>query len=248
MIRWAMLRVRPKGTLPVKSWRNWTGSPRPTPGHQVENAVRNSLHDLPSAPEALPRGWTTLRRRLMLIITVALLPVVVVSMFQGVERVRRDVGDVRAQLTTSAKNAAENYQSVFRSGEQIRRAVGSITDVRAMTGNCDSILADAMVGVSYFTNLSRVDGNGTLRCSALTLAKGINIRDIGTFQAAKKANGALVVSPLLLSRATGMQVVGSQLGLKRADGGFDGTLAITLDLHWFDYLLRQQPIPAGVVM
>jgi two-component sensor histidine kinase len=214
----------------------------------VENAVRNSLHEIPSSPDALPQGWTTLRRRLMLIITVALLPIVVVSMFQGIERVRRDVSDVRAQLTTSAKNAGENYQSVFRSGEQIMRAVGSIADVRAMTGNCDSILADAMVGVSYFTNLSRVDANGTLRCSALTLAKGINIRDIGTFQDAKKANGVLVVSPLLLSRATGMKVVGSQVALKKGDGGFDGTLAVTLDLHWFDYLLRQQPIPAGVVM
>jgi len=136
----------------------------------------------------LQHGWTTLRRRLLLIVTIALTPIVLVSIFQGVERVQRDVDDVGAQLTQSAKSTAGIYQSVFSSGEQIMRAVGSIADVRAITGNCDSILADAMVGVSYFTNLSRVDTNGTLLCSALPLAKGINIRDAFTFQQAKKTN------------------------------------------------------------
>ena len=213
----------------------------------MENAVRNSLHDIPPAPEALPHGWTTLRRRLLLIVTIALLPIVLVSIFQGVERVQRDVDDVRAQLTQSAKSTAENYQSVFNAGEQIMRAVGSIADVRAMTGNCDSILADAMIGVSYFTNLSRVDTNGTLMCSALPLAKGINIKDRDTFQQAKKSN-ELIVTPLTVSRATGLKVIGSQLALHKPDGSFDGTLAITLDLHWFDYLLRQHPAPAGVTV
>ena len=49
----------------------------------------------------------------MLIITIALLPIVVVSIFQGVERVQRDVNDVRAQLTQSAHSAAEDYESIF---------------------------------------------------------------------------------------------------------------------------------------
>jgi two-component sensor histidine kinase len=213
----------------------------------VENAVRNSVHDIPPASDVLPHGWSTLRRRLLLIVTIALLPIVLVSIFQGVERVQRDASDVRAQLTQSAKSTAEIYQSVFNSGEQIMRAVGSIADVRAMTGNCDSILADAMIGVSYFTNLSRVDAGGTLLCSALPLAKGINIRDRSSFQQAKKTN-ELVVTPLTVSRATGLNVIGSQLALHKTDGSFDGTLAITLDLHWFDYLLRQHPAPKGVVV
>ena len=100
-----------------------------------------------------------MRRRLLLIITVALLPIVLVSLFQGTERVQRDVKDVRDQLTQSAKASAENYQSVFSSGEQIMRAMGSLSDVRQMTGDCDGILADAMIGVSYFTNLSRANAD-----------------------------------------------------------------------------------------
>jgi len=183
----------------------------------------------------------------MLIITIALLPIVVVSIFQGVERVQRDVNDVRAQLTQSAHSAAEDYESIFTAGEQIMRAMGSLSDVRQMNGNCDGVLADAMIGVSYFTNLSRMDSHGTLVCSALPLAKGVNIRDLSIFQEAQKKEG-LVVSPLLVSRATGLKVIGAQVAIRKPDGSFDGTLGITLDLHWFDYLLREHPAPRGAVI
>jgi hypothetical protein len=213
----------------------------------VENAVRNNGPDILPTTDVSQRGWTTLRRRLLLIITIALLPIVLVSLFQGIERVERDVDDVRAQLPQSARASAEYYQSVFSSGEQIMRAMGSLNDVRQMSENCDGILADAMIGVSYFTNLSRATADGTIICSALPNAKGINIKSQGAFLQAQKSDG-LVVSPLLVSRATGLKVIGSQIALHKSDGSFDGTLAITLDLHWFDYLLRLHPVPAGAVI
>jgi len=141
----------------------------------VENAAPNSPYDA-EQPSISDPGWT-LRRRLLLIITIALLPVVGVSIFQGVERVKRDTEDVRAQLIQSARATAANQQEVLNAGEQILRAMGSLQDVRDMSGNCDGILADAMIGVSYFTNLSRIDANGTFVCSAVPLAKGNNIED-----------------------------------------------------------------------
>ena len=219
---------------------------RPKLGLPVENAARNNDPDI-AANEEAQRGWTSLRRRLLLIVTVALLPIVLVSIFQGLARAQQDVEDVRAQLTSSAKNNAQDYQSIFAAGEQILRAVGSLSDVRQMTGDCDGILADAMIGVSYFSNLSRIDANGTLVCSALPVAKGINIKTNPTFIQAQKVNG-LVVSPLITSRTTNLPVIGSQIALRRADGGFDGTIGITLDLHWFADLLRRHPVEKGAVI
>src|SRR6185369_17122677 len=173
MIRWTAYSGLPKETPPVRSWRSWTGLPRPKQGTPVENAAPNNPYDA-EQPSISDPGWT-LRRRLLLIITIALLPVVAVSIFQGVERVKRDTVDVRAQLIQNARATAANQQEVLNAGEQILRAMGSLQDVRDMSGNCDGILADAMIGVSYFTNLSRIDANGTFVCSAVPLAKGINI-------------------------------------------------------------------------
>lgn len=192
------------------------------------------------------RGWT-LRQRLLLIITIALAPIVFVSLLQGVERVRRDVSDVRERLIQSARAASEDDQSLLNSGEQILRAVGSLKDVRNVTEACDSDLADAMIGVDYFNNLSRIDDKGTVVCSALPLAKGINVADMALFQNTRHS-GAMSVSPQLTSRATGQPVIGAQVALRKVDGTFDGAVGISLDVHWFDYLLRNHPLPAGAVV
>jgi two-component sensor histidine kinase len=210
----------------------------------VENADQNNSHD--TAPlSASDLGWT-LRRRLLLIITIALLPVVAVSIFQGVERVKRDTEDVRAQLIQSARATSANQQEVLNAGEQILRAMGSLQDIRDMSGNCDGILADAMIGVSYFTNLSRIDSGGTIVCSAVPLAKGINIAQQPVFARVKAAKG-VVVGTRTISQASGRPVVGTQLPLLKSDGGFDGSLAITLDVQWFGYLLRAHSLPKGAV-
>ena len=204
----------------------------------MENVVQNSASQ--------DRGWT-LRQRLLLIITLALLPIALVSVLQGLDRVGRDVADVRQSLIQSARATSEDDQSLLESGEQILRAVGSLKGVRDINEDCDSDLADAMIGVDYFSNLARIDPNGTVVCSALPLAKGLNIADLPIFREVKAGGRTMAVSPQLHSRATGQPVVGAQIALRNPDGHFAGSVGITLDVHWFDYLLRSRVIPNGAV-
>ena len=206
----------------------------------MENDASNSF------PQDDRHSWT-LRQRLLLIVTLALLPIAFVSVLQGVERVRRDVADVQENLIQSARGAGEDEQSLLDSGEQILRAVGSLKDVRNIGTDCDSDLADAMIGVDYFSNLSRVDANGQVVCSALPLAKGLNVSDMRIFHDSQAAGRAMVVSPQLTSRATGQPVIGAQIAMRKADGSFDGAVGISLDVHWFEYLLRSHPVPKGAV-
>ena len=212
----------------------------------MENAAPNNSHAHESVPgSASDPGWT-LRRRLLVTITIALLPVVAVNLYQGVGRVKRDTEDVRAQLIQSARTTAAGEQEVLNAGEQILRAMGSLQDVRDMSGNCDGVLSDAMIGVSYFSNLSRIDSKGTLVCSAVPLSKGISIAKLPIFDAVKTAKG-VVVGTRSISQASGRPVVGTQLPLLKPDGSFDGSIAITLDVQWFDYLMHAHPLPKGAV-
>src|SRR5580692_9181861 len=124
MIRWATPNGPRGETLHVKSWRSLTGSRLPQrPGALVENAARNS------ALTDSGRGWT-LRQRLLLIITVALLPIAALSVLQGVDRARSDIADVQKFLIQSARATGDEEKGMLESGEQILRAVGSLTDVR----------------------------------------------------------------------------------------------------------------------
>ena len=194
----------------------------------------------------LESGWT-LRQRLQAIITIALLPVVVVSIFQGVARARGDIAAVHERLAQSARNAATSDQNLLASAEQIMRAVASLSDVRDMSGNCDGILSDTLIGVRYFSNLARIDSDGRVVCSALALAKGMDASVYDVFQQAKKT-AYMTVSGEIHSQVINRPVISAMLALHKPDGSFNGTVAIVLDVHWLDYMLRSGDLPRGAAV
>ena len=191
-------------------------------------------------------GWT-LRRRLQAIITLALLPVVLVSIFQGVARARLDIENVHDRLVQSARTVAAGDQNLLAAAEQVLRAVGSLSEVRGMNGNCDGVLADTLIGVRYFSNLTRIDASGRITCSAMALARGLSVANYQVFKDAQKTS-QMTVSNALVSRVTGQPVIGGMLALQKPDGSFDGTVAIALDVHWIDYMMRASQLPKGAVV
>ena len=194
----------------------------------------------------LESGWT-LRQRLQVIITLALIPVIMVSIFQGVARARMDIANIHDKLIQSARTVAAGDQNLLASAEQVLRAVGSLGEVRNMSGNCDGVLADTLIGVRYFSNLTRIDESGRVVCSAMAMARGQNVGNLEVFQAAKKSND-MTVSNELISRVTGQPVIAGMLALHKPDGRFDGTVAIALDVHWIDYMMRASSLPKGAVV
>jgi len=191
-------------------------------------------------------GWT-LRRRLQVIITLALLPVVLVSIFQGVARARLDMATVHERLLQSARTVAAGDQNLLAAAEQVLRAVASLSEVRGMNGNCDGVLADTLIGVRYFSNLARIDENGRVVCSAMALARGLNVSNYAVFQQARRSP-EMAVSDELVSQVTGDRVIGGMLALHKPDGTFDGVVAISLDVHWIDYMMRTANLPKGAVV
>jgi two-component sensor histidine kinase len=181
------------------------------------------------------------------VITLALLPVAVVSMLQGIDRAKLDVQSARERLIQSARATAASDQNLLASAEQVLRAVSSLPDVRGISGDCDAILADTLMGVRYFSNVSRIDAQGRVACSAMPLARGLNVADQDVFRRARTSEN-LVVSGETRSRVTGQNVIGALLPLRNPDGAFDGALAITLDVHWIDYMLRATTLPPGAVV
>src|SRR6478609_6666753 len=145
----------PEETRRVRSWRSLISSARaaPTNSPPAGRNVPNSQTSSQMSSMGREPGWT-LRRRLQVIITLALLPVVLVSIFQGVARARMDIANVHERLLQSARTVAAGDQNLMAAAEQVLRAVGSLSEVRGMNGNCDGVLADTLIGVRYFSNLS----------------------------------------------------------------------------------------------
>src|SRR3569833_2889834 len=197
------------GTRLVRSWRSSISSALADPtSSPARNAPSSHMSGMGREP-----GWT-LRRRLQVIITLALLPVVLVSIFQGVARARLDMANVHERLLQSARTVAVGDQNLLAAAEQVLRAVGSLSEVRGMNGNCDGVLADTLIGVRYFSNLTRIDEHGRVACSAMALARGLNVSDYKAFQDARKSS-QMTVSNELTSRVTGQPVIGAMLALHK---------------------------------
>ena len=179
--------------------------------------------------------------------TIALLPIAIVSVFQGIERARADNANVHDRLVQSAQALAADENNLLASAEQIARAVSSVSAVRTIQPNCDDVLKDALVGITYFGNLARIDQNGTVRCSALPSARGLNVAEMPIFRQAKRSSG-FVVSGELPSKVLRRPVVAGMLPLHGPGGRFSGTLAIALDAKWLNTLMRTHAISSGAVV
>lgn len=201
-----------------------------------------------SAPkDLLPKGAVSLRLRLFLTLTIALAPVAAVSLVQGMERARIEVANVHERLLQSAQMAASHEENVLGSSEQLLAAIGNIDDVRNVTPECDRALIDALIGVRFLTNLSRIDSQGVVVCSALKPARGMRIGNLALFKTAK-ATMAYAVSNEMQSQVTHGPVIGAMLPLRDSRGNFNGAVAAGINALWLDFILRARNLPNGAVV
>jgi two-component sensor histidine kinase len=211
----------------VTSWRNWIGWRL----HRSSNPPGSSAND-----GVFENEWS-LRVRLLVFVTVALLPIAIVSIFQGIERAEADGENVHDRLVQSAQSLAADQDNLLSSAEQIARAVSNVSAVRAIRPDCDTVLKEALVGITYFGNLARVDRNGLVVCSALPAARGLSVASLPIFHTARQSYG-FVVSSALPTAVLQNSVIAGMLTLRSPGGQFNGTLTIALNTDWLDSLMR----------
>jgi len=195
------------------------------------------------APASPPQS---LRTRLFWWVTLALIPIGIVSVLQGIERARVDVANVRERLVQTARIAASNEENVLGSSEQILRTLASTDDVRNITPECDKALADVLIGVHFLTNLARVDRQGQVVCAALPQARGMKANP-PLFDSVKRTM-AFAVSSQIISPITHGPVIGAMLPLRDSAGHFDGAISVGVNALWLDHILKTRDLPHGAVI
>jgi two-component sensor histidine kinase len=188
----------------------------------------------------------SLRFRLFLTVTLALLPIAIVSVLQGIERARVDVANVRDRLVQTARIAASNEENILASGEQILRTLASTEDVRKITPDCDRTLADVLIGVHFITNLGRTDRDGNVVCSALPQAKGRKTN--ATLFKIVKSSMAFSVSGQIISPVTHGPIIVAMLPIRDAGGRFDGAISAGINIQWLNHILKARDLPRGAVI
>lgn len=177
-----------------------------------------------------------------------MLPAAAVSLIQGLDRVQRDVADVRDRLIQTARATASEEQNLVASGEQVLRALATQPAVRSGSAECSGSLANALKGVNYFTNIARIDAQGNVLCAAvMPPPEQRNVSSRPWWPDAARRTG-IFLTPQVYSVVAHRNVVGGILPLRTPRGEFDGVMALALDIGWFDVLLHTKPIPTGAVV
>ncbi|MEE8438279.1 MAG: cache domain-containing protein, partial [Micropepsaceae bacterium] len=187
----------------------------------------------------------SLRTRLLFVVIIALLPAAIVSVVQGLDRIQRDAEEVRALLVQTARATASDEQNLLALAEQILRTHANQPVVREAAPECGLALQNALRGLAFFPNLTRVDREGTVTCSALPNER-LNFRDNVWWGVARATPGFFITEPSF-SSLTNSIVMRGVLPLRNTDGTFDGTLNISLDIQWLDFMLQAQQLPEGAV-
>jgi hypothetical protein len=185
---------------------------------------------------------------LLLWIVLALVPAAILSVVHGLDRVQRDASDVHERLLQTARAAAADEENIFTSAEQILRAIANQPEVRNGTSDCRTSLAHALQGLTYYTNIARIDASGKVLCSAVAQpSPEPNVSNQPWWRDAVQAT-AFFITPQIYSPVAKRNVLGGVLPLTGSDGGFDGALAIALDSSWLDAMLHTKPVPDGAVV
>src|SRR5882672_8936276 len=240
MVRCRASRARQGETPRMKLWRSLTAW---LPLTHRSPARRRTEKATP--PEV---GGRSLRLRLLFWIIIWLMPAAVVSVVQGIDRVQRDVSDVRERLVQTAHNSAADEESVLTSGEQVLRALANQPEVQAAGPDCGKALVSAIKGLNYFTNIARIDAKGQVLCSAVPPPPEQEDVSKLPWWASTAQHSGFFITPQIYSVASHREVLGGVLPLRTARGEFDGALAFALDVGWLDVLLHSRSLPAGAVV
>ena len=143
------------------SWHNLIASLLPPKKNRLPDAEAK-------VPE--PDGVRSLRYGLSLTISLALFPIAAVSAFQGFERARFDFNLEYERLGEFAQAAAADEENILLAGMRVLRGLSQADDIRNVSPDCDRALANSLIGLPAYSNLSRLNTEGIVVCSALPRA------------------------------------------------------------------------------
>lgn len=167
----------------------------------------------------------------MLIVVLALTPLAVASIAQGVLHVRARQAAIDDVLRQTAIYATHNEQNIFSDTAHLLQGLSARTELNADAATCSTMLKTAVIGLPNVLNLTFVNAQGKPVCSS---TGAFDVADYAKLSWWKRLQlrKAAGVPPVLASAAAGRQVLPYTLPLHDASGVFKGALSAALDLRW----------------
>ncbi|MDI4664093.1 sensor histidine kinase [Xanthobacter autotrophicus] len=208
--------------------------------HRERNAIFASAA---GQPRTL---FDSVRRRLVLVVLLALAPIAALNIAQGVMQLNNAEEDARQRLLQHAVSAAASQQNIFASAENVLYALKNVEDVRSAGPSCAATLRGATLSLPFAANIGVLTPQGVVTCAALPFP-GRSVGEEAWWQAAVARPRFSLVGPVR-SPGANVDVLVGVLPLRDAAGRLEGAVALGIEVNWLDNLLKQQTPPSGGIV
>jgi len=181
-----------------------------------------------------PKVFQSVRSRMMLVVTLTLVPTLAFILVAAVGDRRRERREIESQTLQLAQSISVEEEQWIEGTRQLLVALGQTPLVRRGEADaCGAFLSTLLEQYDNYINFGIIDPTGAVRCSAVPVPAAIDVADRAYFQRAIEL-GAFAVGESHVSPVTGRPALSFGQPVTNDQGRIQGVLFAALDLRWLN--------------
>ena len=189
----------------------------------------------------------SLRPRLILIVGLALAPLALASIGQGLLRLNARHKEVDQQLRSTAIYATHSEQAIFTDAKQLLQRLANGRELQSSPAQCQQLLQDALLSAPLYFNIAYIGPDGTTKCSAPAGQTAANYAKFSWWKPMTERRG-FVVGDEYHHRLSGRNVLPVALPLYDRRGAFTGALRLAIDMQRLSQRMASNRLPENAVV
>jgi diguanylate cyclase (GGDEF)-like protein len=192
------------------------------------------------------RSSMGLRARLLWLVLAAVIPAFGLIGYTAIEQRQQAALGAKKDAMNLVRLAAREQSQLIASTRQLLMSLARLPAVRdpRAAGLCNGTLADLREPYPYYTNFGVATPDGNIYCSALPLARAVNIADRSYFQRAMRSRD-FGIGDYQVGRITGIPAINFGYAIRNEAGNIIAVVYAALNLSWLDQLAGGVELPAG---
>lgn len=191
---------------------------------------------------------SSLRSRLILLVLTVAIPLLVLLLYNAVERRRLEGKKAEESALRVAQEASAYDDEIIKGAEQLLVGLAELQSVREHeAASCARLFAKLLKDRPFYSNLAAVKPNGDIFCSAVPLPGPVNLTDRPYFQRVLETR-EFTLSEYLIGRITGKSNLILAYPAVNDSGVVKAAVLAALDLSWLSLLSARSKLPPGAVM
>jgi PAS domain S-box-containing protein len=190
----------------------------------------------------------SLRRRLLLLFLLAVMPVLILIMVTNIEQRQMAAQGVRTEALRLIQLTTSQHEHYIEGAKQLLIALAQLPSVRSQDAEaCSTLFSDLFKRYPYYTTLGVANLEGNSFCSPLRASGPVNLLDRAYYQSAL-ATRDFSIGDYAVGRRTGKASLHFGYPVLDGAGQAQGVVFVALDIKWLGELAAGMRLASGTTL